>query len=116
MSTLIKVILGLSLSLGISALANASEVMLQALPTNGLKIGEATKLAKETPIYKCEKVRQGPNGNPIKVKGSTTVWAKDVGTGIENAGELLSDGKTVARCKTVLYDTQRGRIVSAGDL
>ena len=88
----------------------ADTVFLTTKPTAmTLKAASTSKV----PVWKCERVKLGPNINPVKVAGSTAIWSASVGKGIENAGELLADNKTVYRCKSMLKDNETGRMKSA---
>ena len=79
--------------------AKADTVFVQSLPGSKVSVSQASKtMAKGTPVYKCEKVRQGPTMRPRKVPGSTATWHTTVGTGLENPFDILADNKTLFRC------------------
>lgn len=99
--------------ISVGSIAHAETVFLDNKPTSVMKPGDAAKASKTKPVYKCEKVKQGPNINPVKVAGTPTLWVQDAGAGIEDAGDKLADGKTLYRCKTVAIDSETGRMKAA---
>lgn len=100
----------ITFALGIGERAYA-DVFLDAKPTSTMSASDAGK--SKTPVFKCERVKQGPNINPVKVPGSKTIWAKDIGKGLENAGDLIADGKTIFRCKSMALDPLTARMKKA---
>ena len=91
-----------------------ADIFLDSKPTSTITASEAGK--SKTPVYKCQSVKSGPNIDPVKVKGSKTIWSNSVGAGIENGGDLLAEGKKIFRCKSVQMDSLSAKMRKAEDL
>jgi len=105
--------LALTFSLAVAGQARA-DIFLDSKPTSTITASEAGK--SKTPVYKCQSVKSGPNIDPVKVKGSKTIWSNSVGAGIENGGDLLAEGKKIFRCKSVQMDSLSAKMRKAEDL
>lgn len=84
-----------------------ADTFLTDMPSNSISVKEASKLES---FYRCSKVKQGPNINPVKVKGSASLFFKEVKQGLDDVGELLSDGKTLIKCENVEINKENGRV------
>lgn len=106
---IVTFLIGLGITLALSY-AKAETVYLDAKPSNKISTAQAAK--SKQPVFKCEKVKQGPSINPVKVPNSETIWSSQVGDGISNAGEKLADGQQVYRCKSMQMDNETARMKS----
>ena len=91
-------------------IAKADTEFLTEAPSATITPADAGK--SKDPVFKCERVKRGPNVNPVKVPGSKTIWTKGPIKGIDNAGELLADNKKLYRCKSMLMDNESARMKS----
>lgn len=97
----------------ISIVAKAETVYLDKAPPSKVSTAEATKhLGTGKTAWKCERVKSGPNINPVKVPGSEASWhiADTLGTPIENPFARLAAEELTYRCKTMMADMSSGRV------
>lgn len=111
MSRFKKFVLYTSLTLGLASLAHAATTFQLEKPSNEMTIAQAAKAHK--PFIRCRKVTLGPSGNPVAVKGAKPSWHTSVGKGIENAAELIADGKKPYKCDAVEIDNESARVKTA---
>jgi hypothetical protein len=60
--------------------------------------------------FQCQRVRRGPNINPVKVPGSETLWSTNPGKGVDDVAGLFKGGKEAYRCKRMRLDVASGRM------
>ena len=93
--------------------ATAETLYFKDKPANLVTADAAAKFTVEKPAWQCQRVKRGPNINPVKVPGTNSVWSSDPGKGIEDVAALLDGGKTGYRCKTMALDKMTGRMKAA---
>ena len=78
----------------------------------GISASEAIRAAKSGMIFKCFKVKLGPNASPVKVSGSNTIFTTARITNDDSALDSIIDGKTAYKCQAVIWDAERRKLVN----
>ena len=78
----------------------------------GITASEAIKAAKSGVIFKCSKVKLGPNASLVKVSGSKTIFTTSKITNDDSALDSIIDGKTAYKCQAQVWDADRRKLVN----
>ena len=97
-------------TVAIATPAVAETVFLAAKPASTITADQAAD-AKDG-AFKCDRVKRGTSGNPVKVPGSETLWSANPGKGADDAAALLRGGKEAYRCKRMRMDVATARMKS----
>jgi len=89
-----------------------AEVIYTSKKPSKITASAAIKAARNGVIYKCSPSYLGPNGNPVKVKGSDNIFTTDKVEHDDAALDSIIDGKVAFKCQAQTWSPERRKLVN----
>lgn len=82
-------------------------------PGNAITAQDAYAQAVDHTVFKCDEKTVGPNGNPVKLKGSQASFHASVPETVKDFATQLASGKSMIFCESMILNKSTGRLMRA---